>query len=92
VPCAKPSDIALVAGNVTTTTANYGLVVLPSLRVPEPAMDHHVTGEAQMILIGLAGGEGLAVILSVRVDDAPLLPAGDAPDRSSKHARFPLTS
>jgi hypothetical protein len=55
-------------------------------------MDHHVTGEAQMILIGLAGGEGLAVILSVRVDDAPLLPAGDAPDRSSKHARFPLTS
>ena len=28
-----------------------------------------------MILIGLAGGEWLAVVLSVSVDDAPTLPA-----------------
>jgi hypothetical protein len=54
-------------------------------------MDHHVTGEAQMILIGLAGGEWLTVVLSVRVDDAHALPASDALHGSSKRACFPLT-
>lgn len=91
VPCAKPSDVALVDRSVTTTADDYGLVVTPVLLAAEPTMDHHVAGKAQMVLIGLAGGEWLAVILSVPVDDAPTLPASDAPHRSSKRAGFPLT-
>jgi len=71
---------------------DYGLVVAPIIRVPKPAVDHHVTGEAQMILIGPAGGEGLAVVLSVRVDDAPALSASDALHGASKRARLPLTA
>jgi len=91
VPCAKPPDIALVAGSVTTTTADYGFVVMPVLLAAEPTMDHHVAGKAQMELVGLAGGEGLRIVLSVRIDDAPALPAGDALHGASKRARLPLT-
>jgi hypothetical protein len=91
VPCAKPPDIAFVAGGVPTTAADYRLVVMPVLWAAEPTMDHHVAGEAQMILIGLAGREWLAVVLSVRVDNAPALPTSDALHRSSKLACFPLT-
>ena len=64
---------------------------MPVLLAAEPTMDHHVAGEAQMILIGLAGGEWLAVVLSVSVDDAPTLPASDALHGSSKRTYFPLT-
>jgi hypothetical protein len=88
----KPSDVALVAGSVTTAAANYGLVVLPGLRAPKPAMDHHVAGEAQMILIGLAGGEWLRIVFGVRVDDAPALPTSDALHRASKNACLPLAA
>jgi hypothetical protein len=70
---------------------NHGLVEAPIIRIPEPAMDHHVAGKAQMVLIGLAGREWLAVVLSVRVDNAPTLPTSDALHRSSKRACFPLT-
>jgi hypothetical protein len=90
VSCFEGDDVPLVESGVTATMTNDPSVVAPIVGVLKPAMDHHVTGEAQMILIGLAGGEWLAVVLGVRVDDAPALPASDALRRSSKRACFPL--
>jgi hypothetical protein len=89
--CFDGDDVPLVETSVTATLTNDPSVVVPIIEVLEPTMDHHVAGEAQMVLIGLAGGEGLAVVLSVRVDESLALPASGALDRSSKRPRFPLT-
>ena len=89
--CTKPTDVASEDRLVLTSALDHGLVVAPIIRVPEPVMDHHVARKAQVILIRFADGEGFAVVLRMSVDDAPLLPASDAPDWSSERTRSPLT-
>ncbi len=75
---AKATDVAPIDWSVPTTTLNHRFVVAPVIRIFEPAMNHHVAGETQVELIGLAGGEWFAVVLSVRIDDAPMLTTGGA--------------
>ena len=49
-----------------------------------------MAGEAQVELIGFAGGKWFAVILCMRFDDPLILSASDALHRARKHASLPL--
>jgi hypothetical protein len=90
VLCTKPADVASEDGGVSTTALDHRFVVAPIIRTLEPAMDHHVAGKAQVELIGFAGIEWFAVVLSMRVDDTLILSASEALSRARKHARMPL--
>ena len=89
--CTKSAYVAREDRRVAATALDHCFVVAPIIRVSKSAMDHHVAGKAQVELIGFAGSEWLAVVLSMRVNDALILSAGGTLRRAREDARPPST-